>query len=73
MLKCRDNDEKPTGKNITIEWDDGEKGNSNLILTEIFPSMHETWYLKAFFLRILNSNILNNNTKLYGWKYSFLN
>ena len=28
-LKCRDNDESPTGKNTTIEWDDGEKGNSN--------------------------------------------
>ena len=26
---------------------DGEKGNLNLILTEIFPSMHKTWYLKV--------------------------
>ena len=27
----------------TIEWDDGVKGNKNmLILTEIFPSVHET-------------------------------
>jgi hypothetical protein len=35
--------ERHTGKkNTTIEWDDGEKGNSNLILTEIFPSVHET-------------------------------
>ena len=45
--KCRDNDERSTGKNATIEWDDGEKANSNLILTEIFPSVHETWYLKV--------------------------
>ena len=36
--KCRDSDQRLTGKkNTTIEWDDGEKGNSNLILTEIFP------------------------------------
>ena len=34
-------------KNTTIEWDDGEKGNSNLILTEIFPSVHETWYFEV--------------------------
>ena len=34
-------------KNTTIEWDDGEKANSNLILTEIFPSVHETCYLKV--------------------------
>ena len=27
LLKSRDNDERPTGKNTTIEWDDGEKGN----------------------------------------------
>jgi hypothetical protein len=27
------NDERPTGKkNTIIEWDDGEKGNSNLIV-----------------------------------------
>jgi hypothetical protein len=30
-------------KNTTTEWDDGEKGNKNkLILTEIYPSIHET-------------------------------
>ena len=31
-------------------WDDGGKiGIKNkLILTEIFPSVHETWYLKVF-------------------------
>jgi len=29
-LKCRDSNGKPTGKkNITIEWDNGEKGNKN--------------------------------------------
>ena len=31
----------------TIEWEDGEKGNFNLILTEIFPSVRETWHLKV--------------------------
>ena len=44
-LKCCVNDERPTGKkNTTDEWDDGGKiGNKNkLILTEIFPSVHET-------------------------------
>ena len=39
--KRPDNDERPTGKkNTTIEWDDGEKGNSNLILNGI-PLKHE--------------------------------
>ena len=38
----RDIDERPTVKNITIEWDDGDKGHSNLILTEIFPTVYET-------------------------------
>ena len=32
-----------TGKNMNIEWDGGEKDNSNLLLTEIFPSVHETF------------------------------
>ena len=45
--KCRDNDERPTGKNATIEWEDCEKINSNLNLTEILPSVHETWYIKV--------------------------
>ena len=46
--KCQDNDERPTGKkNTTIEWEDGEKDNSNLILTEVFPLAHETWYIKV--------------------------
>ena len=30
--KCFDSDDRPTGKNKYIEWDDGEKGNSNLIV-----------------------------------------
>jgi hypothetical protein len=35
-LKFCDNDERPTGKkNTTIKWDNGEKGNSNLILNKI--------------------------------------
>ena len=36
-------------KNTTIEWDDGGKvGNKNkLILSEIFLSVQETWYLKV--------------------------
>ena len=47
--KCRDNDGRPTGKkNTTFEWDDGERGNSNLILTENLPSAHETWYNYLF-------------------------
>ena len=48
--ECRVNDRRPTGKkNTTIEWDNGGKiANKNkLILTEIFPSVHETWYLKV--------------------------
>ena len=47
--ECHVNDERPTGnKNITIKWNDGGKiGNKNkLILTETFPSVHETWYYK---------------------------
>ena len=51
--KFRVNDERPTGKkNTTIEWDDGGKiGDTNkLILTEIFPWVHETWYLKVLIL-----------------------
>ena len=41
----------PTGKkNIPIEWEDGGIiGNkSELILAEVFPSVHETWYLKVY-------------------------
>ena len=34
--------ERPTGKNKSIEWDDGEKGNYNSILTS-------HWYLKDDF------------------------
>ena len=34
--KCHDNNERPTGKNTTTEWDDGEKGNSNLILISLY-------------------------------------
>ena len=47
--ECRNNDERPTEKkNTNIEWDDGEKSNKGkLILTEIFQSVHETWYLKV--------------------------
>ena len=43
--ECRVNNERPTGKkNTTIEWNNGVKiGNKHkLILTEIFPSVHET-------------------------------
>ena len=29
-------------KNTIIEWDNGEKGNLNLIVTKILPSVHET-------------------------------
>ena len=50
-------DERSTGKkNTTIEWDDGGKiGNKNkLILTEIFPSVRETWYLKVFSVNVLS-------------------
>ena len=36
------------GKKTTIDWYDGEKGNSNLILTKIFPSVREMWQLKIF-------------------------
>ena len=33
-------------KNTTIEWEDGGKidNENKLILTEIFPSMHETYF-----------------------------
>ena len=51
--ECRDNEERPTGKkNKTIDWDDGGKiGNKKkLILTEFFPSVHETWYLKVLII-----------------------
>ena len=51
-----ENNERPTGKkNTIIEWDDGGKiGNKNiLILTEIFPSVHETWYLKVMTILFL--------------------
>ena len=40
MLMMKDPQERKT----TIEWDDGKIGNNNnnkLILTEIFPSVHE--------------------------------
>ena len=43
--ECRLNKERPTGKkNPTIERKDGGKicDKIKLILTEIFPSMHET-------------------------------
>ena len=45
LLRLLCNYERPTSnKNATIEWDDGAKiGNKNkLILTEIFPKVHET-------------------------------
>ena len=50
----------------SIEWDDGGKiGNKNeLILTEIFPSVHETWCLKAL-LTCLLMNLENYNN---SWK-----
>ena len=37
------------GRKTTVEWDSNEKiGNKNkLILTEIFPSVHERCYLKV--------------------------
>ena len=50
----------PTGKkHTTVGWDDGGKiGKHNkLILTEIFPSVHETFYLKESFNLICNSPI----------------
>ena len=36
-------------KSTTIKWYDGGKiGNKNKsILTEMLPSVHETWYLKV--------------------------
>ena len=55
--KC-DKGERPTGKNTTIEWHDGKKGNSNLISSEIFPSVHETWYLKVFIIVVQKYNLI---------------
>ena len=48
--QCRVNGERPTGKKkTTTEWDDGGKINNKnkLILTDIFPLVHETWYLET--------------------------
>ena len=63
-----DNDKRPTGKkNTAIEWDDGgEKGNSNLILTEIFPLVHETRYLKVLIYILPGSEFYFKNAK---WRY----
>ena len=44
-------------ENTTYEWDDGEKIIKINNLTEIFPSVHETWYLKV--LKQEDQNILS--------------
>ena len=47
----------PRQKNTTSEWDDGGKiSNTNkLIQTEIFPSVHETLYLKLSLITWLSA------------------
>ena len=55
--RCRKNDERPAGKNTTIwmerQWNLKVKVIPILILTEIFPSVHETWYLKTLILKVM--------------------
>ena len=57
--RSRKNDEKPTGPNTTIwmgrRWNLKIKVIPILILTGIFPSLHETWYLKTFISENLNT------------------
>ena len=50
-------------KNTAIEWDDGEKGNSNLILTVIFLSVHET-YLKVLVFKKRFAGENSNSSQL---------
>ena len=42
-------------ENTTCEWEDGGK-IVKIILTEIFLSMHKTWYLKVLFLQFSSVN-----------------
>ena len=50
--RCHNNDERPKGTNTTNWmgrwWNLKVKLIPILILTEIFPSVYETWYLKTF-------------------------
>ena len=53
-------------RKITIEWDDGGKidNKNKLILTEIFPSMHETRYLKVLMVNNHKSNYICFTTSI---------
>ena len=54
--KCCKNDERPTGTTNWMGWRWYMKIKviPILILTEMFPLVHETWYLKTLFLCVTN-------------------